>query len=137
MSESRMHMDFVNMVFNYVCTLVPECSRSFIEIDSPDSQKKPDRTIDNFVPDVLFDAGSSLIIGEAKTPDDVDRDHSVSQYKSYLNACKMNSGFSCLVLGVSWDTFIAAKNLIRKLKKEMDSSTQVFVVCENGMVCEI
>jgi hypothetical protein len=130
-------MNFVGIVYDYVCGIVPESSRSFIEVDSPDSKKKPDRTIDNFVPDVLFDAGNYLIIGEAKTPEDVDRDHSLSQYTSYLMACKSHAGFSCIVVGVSWDTFIAAKNIFRKLKKELNVSTRVHILCENGIEAEV
>lgn len=117
--------------------MLPECSRSFIEADSPDSIKRPDRTIDNFVPDVLFDSGDQLIIGEAKTPEDVDRSHSLSQYKSYLSACMSHIGYSCLVICVSWDTFVSTKNIFRKLKKDMGISTLVIVLCENGMEAHI
>jgi hypothetical protein len=133
MPESRAHMDFVEKIYSYIAENVSERSRGFIEVDSPDSLKKPQRTYENFVPDVLLDTEDYLIIGEAKTANDVDRNHSISQYTSYLRACDCHEGNCFIVVCVSWDTFISVKNIFRKIKQDTGSVIRVHILSENGM----
>ena len=67
MSESSVHMHYVNQLLLFAKKLIPEDKHSFIFVDQPDSFQKPPRTNLNFIPDLYYRLNDFLVIGEAKT----------------------------------------------------------------------
>ena len=115
MSESRSHIELVKVAYQYIINLVPEEKRCLIQIDSADSMR-PNKVRGGFIPDVQFWDESLYVIGEAKTLNDFEREHSREQYISYINECKDFQGKSILVVAVPWQLVITAKNYFLRLK---------------------
>lgn len=59
-----------------------------------------------------------LIIGEAKTSNDIERLHSRLQYESYIQKCSTFPGQAMFIIAVPWMDRAAAHNIIRKICKK-------------------
>lgn len=57
------------------------------------------------------------MIGEAKTPRDIQTQHTEVQLRSYLHACSLSPD-SVFVLGVPWEYSAMAYNLLKFLKRK-------------------
>lgn len=73
-------------------------------------------TAEGFRPDVFYQYGDTLIIGEAKTSDDVGRLHSREQYDSYLKKCALFDGKAYFIAAVYWGDKAQLHNILRKIK---------------------
>lgn len=132
MAESLQHINLVKNIYNYAINVIPMDYSKLIMIDSPESCLKPSRTSEGFVPDLYYCHNELLLIGEAKTSDDFDRPHSISQYMSYLKECACFEGNSLMVIAVPWTEYITAKNLIRRIKKHNEFEVEIIVINNNG-----
>lgn len=132
MAESAIHMGYVSLIKEYVESILPEIEHFHILVDSPTSMEKPPHVINNYVPDLYYNHGEQLIIGEAKTDEDFDRPHSLDQYLSYLQECSRFPGDSVLILSGSWRISASISNLLRIMKKKADISVKVIVLNELG-----
>ena len=83
MGESRSHINLVNIALEYIRTLVPQEQWTLIEVDSADSGR-PTNVTGRFIPDVQFWNNDLYILGEAKTINDFEREHSRKQYEAYF-----------------------------------------------------
>lgn len=128
MAESIAHIESVRIGIDYIKKLIPLDLHCLIQSDLPENKFKPERTIDNFVPDIRFDASAIKIIGEAKTYEDCMRKHSLDQYDSYLNECHLFSGTSHLVVVISMFAFPGVVNYFKRKKKELGSSTNIHII---------
>ena len=138
MAESSTHMQYVSILFEFVKHIVPQNNSSLILIDTPNSLEVPNSVIDGFRPDLSYKMGHFLIIGEAKTDDDVERRHSLNQYYSYLKEAEEFDGDSIVVFCVSWKMFSTLKNHLRALKKMHSfNRTKVIVLNNKGDVCSL
>lgn len=136
MSESRNHVKLVATVVEYVKTIVEPDLHAIIQYDSADSSR-PTRVIGNYIPDVYFWHADQLIIGEAKTMNDFDRQHSRDQYYAYINECKNFFGHATLIISVPWQMVSTAKNYFRRLKKDIDANIPIIIINELGRHFEI
>ena len=136
MSESRKHMDLVQIVLDYAKSVIDTDLHGIIQYDSPDTSRPP-RLIDNYVPDVYFCYKDLLIIGEAKTLDDFERVHSKKQFQSYIKECAAFPGHSIIVIAVPWQLIHTAKNHFRRLKLDANISTKIVVINELRSCFEI
>ncbi len=127
MGESIKHIELVNLIYEYVNNLayVENC---FIEVDSPYSLEKPAKTLDGFRPDILYSFSNDLIIGEAKTEFDYNKEHSLNQYKSYLKKCDCFQGNKLFILAVPLNVFISSKNLLLKIKKVNKFDVPIIII---------
>ena len=137
MPESRCHMDLVKIIIDYVNSIICDDERCFVAVDTPDSADKPDRLMDNYSPDLLLKTSEKLIIGEAKTDTDAEKQHSKLQYKSYINECKAFNGMSLLVVCVELYEYNFIKNLLRNLKSDAEYTGKIVVLNSVGGRCEI
>ena len=135
MSESRSHINLVQVAYEYIKNIVPEDKRILIEIDSADSDK-PREVDGRFIPDVQFWDDSLYIIGEAKTINDFEREHSREQYAAYIKECGNFNGKSMLVVAVPWQLVITAKNYFRRIKCT-NENFRVVILNELGGTIEI
>jgi hypothetical protein len=133
--ESLCHHRLVQILNRYVCNM-DDIVSDFVSCDIFESRENPQRMPAGFVPDLYYNYKNKVIIGEAKTSLDFDKDHSIEQYRSYLQYCGLHSEDSLFVLIVPWDTYISAKRLIRKLKGEK-SNFKIFIINDVGVVNEI
>jgi hypothetical protein len=88
MAESAQHIELVDLIIDWVRNEYSSNPAMLLFHDKPGAPKdqKPYR-INGFVPDVYaVDAPTTTtIIGEAKTPSDLETKHTISQIKGFLN----------------------------------------------------
>ncbi|AEV30221.1 hypothetical protein SpiGrapes_2458 [Sphaerochaeta pleomorpha str. Grapes] len=137
MAESSEHMKYVDILFSFVETLIPKEMGSLILVDKPSCREKPPRTSGNFTPDIIYKNQEVLIIGEAKTEDDVERRHSLSQYENYYLDAINFEGKSIVILSVPWFMKNTIKNVMRRIKQRYIRKIPVFVITELGGAEEI
>lgn len=116
MSESAQHQKLVNMIIEHVETIVGQDKKCFISSDEADGMSLSPLTAEGFRPDVFYQYGDTLIIGEAKTSDDVGRLHSREQYDSYLKKCALFDGKAYFIAAVYWGDKAQLHNILRKIK---------------------
>lgn len=128
MSESSNHQKLVGLIIEYVRERVGENYACFIETDLSDGSPLPQLTDEGFRPDVFFEYNGTLIIGEAKTSDDILREHSCQQYVSYLRKCSLYLGNSEFVIAVPWVDQATANNLLMKIKHDIPGNYNIKVL---------
>ena len=116
MSESAQHQKLVNMIVEHVETIVGQDKKCFISSDEADGMSLSPLTVEGFRPDVFYQYEDTLIIGEAKTSDDVGRHHSREQYDSYLKKCALFGGKAYFIAAVYWGDKAQLHNILRKIK---------------------
>ena len=85
--ESRTHHSLVTMLYEYISDF-SEVEQSLIESDIYEVGGSVTRMAEGFVPDLYYNHNKLTIIGEAKTEEDLERSHSIEQYKSYIKHLK-------------------------------------------------
>ena len=132
MSESRAHIDLVLIAAKHIKNTLPSDLAGLVQYDFPDAVR-PTKAIKDFIPDIYFWHEDILIIGEAKTINDFDRQHSVDQYTAYLKECHEFCGTSKLVIAVPWQLVATAKNYLRRLRTQLECEDVVIeVINEQG-----
>lgn len=124
------------MIVDHVQRIVPGDYFNLVRADLPEYEK-PSLTYDSYIPDVSFSYKGQLIIGEAKTFDDFNREHSRKQYEAYIQECMKFPGESIIVIAIPWQLFITAKNHFVLLKRKYTANVRVLVISENGLVDEV
>ena len=127
MSESIQHHQLVQVLKNEVKSIVPPECWGLVQIDSPDSLNLPPKTVEGYRPDIYYQFDKLLVIGEAKTSNDVERQHSRAQYESYLKECAIFSGQAILIVAVPLLEQASANNILRNLKKKHPGKYQIIV----------
>ena len=129
MAESSLHRDLVQLAINILKANIPESEHWLIKADT-DGFVRPRSVVNDFVPDVLFESDTLLIIGEAKTYDDFERKHSIEQYESYFEEFRICNKQSIFIISIPWGLFVTAKNYFRYLRRTTNTNVVVFVVNE-------
>ena len=117
MGESAEHLDLVQALRDYIESRLCGCYSLAVLGDLPGSsrQERPPR-IAGYIPDVYAtDAPTTqVIIGEAKTEDDLETEHSRRQLRAFIEflVCRERG---TLVLAVPWQAASAARNLAERL----------------------
>lgn len=128
MSESNQHQKLVKMIIENIANIVGKGSCCLIESDISDGQPLPPLTPEGFRPDVQFQYADVLIIGEAKTSKDVDGQHSLLQYDSYIKKCSLFQGKSIFILAVPWIEYATAYNIIKKIQKKYPGKYSIKII---------
>ena len=81
--ESLKHHNLVKKMNEYIVNY-ENAEISLVESDIFEVNGKVTRMPEGFVPDLYYKYNGLLIIGEAKTDSDFEREHSLQQYISYL-----------------------------------------------------
>ena len=118
MSESAQHQQLINQVINEVIGIVGSSNKCFIMSDAADGYSLPDLTEEGFRPDVFYQYADQMIIGEAKTSEDILRLHSRLQYESYIKKCSVFRGKAMFIIAIPWTEHAAIHNILRKLKSK-------------------
>lgn len=104
MAESSTHSLLVKLLTEWIANNLLNGDHGHLLVDSPERspQQKPPK-INGFVPDVYMSNSGEhkLIIGEAKTANDIESKHTIDQIKAYIQVCAADR-MSMLVLAVPW-----------------------------------
>lgn len=132
MPESASHKRLVDELTEWIRTEYDDNKGLFIWTDSPqDGTSKAPIRIEGFVPDVYakFLSQPRQIIGEAKTPRDLDTKHTEKQLTAFIRYCSKNKG-AFLVLAVPWDYVRYARSLIKYWKRLHQAENVEAIVLE-------
>ena len=119
---------------DYVSSIIPEDVKSLVLLDLSEYSRRPDRTNGNFIPDLYYKDARCLIIGEAKTMNDIDVKHSINQYKSYIEEASLFEEESHIVICTSLYSYARIKNLIKKMKAEQNSLAKFHILNDIGSI---
>jgi hypothetical protein len=121
MSESSYHTKMVQEISFWIDKSCSPAKDLIVLTDLPNTprQKLPE-IINNFRPDVFARSfnDKSIYIGEAKTGPDLERPHSISQIKTFLQYLS-NQESPTLIIATSWDMVRCARALVGALQKEV------------------
>lgn len=131
MTESAQHIKLVEIIAARAQKMVPEHYWPLIAIDTPTSNNLPQSTSEGFKPDLLYNFERMLIIGEAKTSQDIERPHSKSQYLSYIKECDAFAGQAFLIIAVPWTERITVANLIKRMFRQEESTNCHLIVLDD------
>lgn len=134
MPESRGHMNLVIALKKWVADQYFQGQSRSLLVDEPDSARgaKP-VDIGGHVPD-LFVPGLSdglLVIGEAKTANDLENTHTKSQIEAFLRYCSSRTE-AVFVMAVPWHMTRYARNLIANTKVKCGCEA-VFSIVLDGL----
>lgn len=132
MSESSQHFEFVNLLIQYAKTIVSSDRSALLIFDKPESQEKPPKTLEGFIPDLYYNDGNMQIIGEAKSFDDVVRNHSLAQYESYYKQAIAFEGVSIIIISCPIYSRNTVKNAFLRTRKKFTKNIPVHFVSEWG-----
>ena len=128
MSESAQHQQLVRLIIEDVVKEIGTSNTALIATDAVDGYALPPLTTEGFRPDVYYLFNNRMIIGEAKTSDDIERLHSKSQYESYIKKCSLFQGSATFILAVPWMDHATAHNIVRKIKKQYPGNYTVKIL---------
>lgn len=128
MSESANHKKLVELIIDYIGKEVGDDYICLIESDISDDHPLPQLTEEGFRPDVVFEFNGKMIIGEAKTSDDILREHSLRQYASYLRKCSFYNGSAEFVIAVPWMDYATAYNVVYKISRDFPGKYAIKVL---------
>ena len=114
MAESQLHRNYVASIVEWIHTRRNPNSNLIILTDDGTGrpQSKPQK-INGYFPDVFAKApgSSEVIIGEAKTANDLERPHTERQIAAFLTYIEVVGG-GTLVVAVPWFRAVSARELI-------------------------
>lgn len=128
MSESGQHKKLVQLIIEDISNTVGVDYCCLIESDLSDERPLPQLTPEGFRPDVMYQYGDIMFIGEAKTGDDVDREHSLKQYESYIKKCSLFSGQATFILAVPWLEYATVYNITKRIRKKYPGNYSVKII---------
>lgn len=133
MSESLKHYQLVMQLKKFVIENL-NVKKELINIDIVGDRTKILFT--GYKPDLFYEYDRT-IIGEAKTSMDVDREHSIEQYKSYLRYCDLKGNSSVVVINSSWTDSIYLSKILKNIKKENNYKTHIIIINDLDKVKDI
>jgi len=110
--ESQEHQDLVKLIIEWAEIKISPGKFSMLQVDNS-SFNAP--SIFNSIPDVFYEdpSQSLVILGEAKSINDFNTAHSLSQYKDYLNYMNNREGY--IVFACRWKIIKAFKEVINSV----------------------
>lgn len=138
MPESSTHMNFVDICGDYICkNVIPHGKQSYLLYDNSNSTQKPPIVIGGVRPDVYFNHGGLLVIGEAKTWNDVDNIHSLRQFECYFKECETFDGETVIVLCTTWSFAPQLWLIAKRMKINGPYKARIIVLYELGRYKEM
>ena len=135
--ESKKHHTLVKKIYEYVSGL-DSVSERLIESDIFEVSGSVTRMPEGVIPDLFYEHDNLVIIGEAKTDEDLEREHSLYQYQTYFNYIRNKShiGMECIfVIAVPWESTKAALRIIKRFSE--DIKVKLVIINELGVYKEL
>lgn len=114
MAESRLHKQLVRSIVSYIETM-PSCCADLIEADLDNYNTRATRVVGGYYPDVFYKDGNTIILGEAKTENDLINPHTTNQLLSYIDEVNLFSGNRHIVISVPIVIYCSLYNFINRL----------------------
>ena len=131
--ESLTHMAFVKKIADYVSTIPQDFTRNLLCVELPGEYNRCPQIIGGSIPDVFYNDSNYIILGEAKTDNDIDQEHTQRQLNDYINEARTYDADRNIVLCTSIMGFSRMKNIIvmKKTKEQLDDIKFHVIDCYN------
>ncbi len=133
MAESNQHAALVQIIISYIKREHAEVTALGIvdDLSNAIGAEKPNR-IEGFVPDVYaFDAPrTTTIIGEAKTKDDLETEHSKKQVAAFLSHLRYQDA-GIFIMAVPWQLKRRAQSIVSRLQKAAEAASVTVVTLDD------
>ena len=131
--ESLTHMSFVKKIADYVVTIPNDFTRNLLCVELPGEYNRCPQIIGRSIPDVYYNDPNCVIVGEAKTDNDIDRDHTLIQLNDYINEVRTYDAERNIVLCTSIIGFSRMKNIIvtKKMQEDLNDIRFHVIDCLN------
>ena len=131
--ESLTHMSFVKKIADYVSTIPGDFTRNLLCVELPGEYNRCPQIIGGSIPDVFYNDSNYIILGEAKTDNDIDQEHTQRQLTDYINEARTYDADRNIVLCTSIMGFSRMKNIIvtKKMKEQLDDIKFHVIDCYN------
>ena len=131
--ESLTHMTFVKKIADYVSTIPEDFTRNLLCVELPGEYNRCPQIIGGSIPDVFYNDSNYIILGEAKTDNDIDQEHTQRQLNDYINEARTYDADRNIVLCTSIMGFSRMKNIIviKKMKEQLDDIKFHVIDCYN------
>ena len=134
--ESIVHHKLVKVIYEYVSNQL-NINNSVIECDIFEIDGNVTRMQEGYVPDLYYKYNDLIIVGEAKTEQDLERIHSIKQLESYVNHLNnyINMGYQAvLIVSVPWEASISAYRMVKKIIN--NKNIKIIIMNELGVYKE-
>ncbi len=115
--ESLSHHNLVKEIYKYVIKQ-PNIYKELIESDIFEVAGTVTKMQEGYIPDLYYNHGDIVIIGEAKTEKDLNNLHSIRQLKAYVNHLSQYicTGYrATLIIAVPWEASITAYRMLKRI----------------------
>ena len=131
--ESITHMTFVKKIADYVSTIPEDFTRNLLCVELPGEYNRCPQIIGGSIPDVFYNDSNYIILGAAKTDNDIDQEHTQRQLNDYINEARTYDADRNIVLCTSIMGFSRMKNIIviKKMKEQLDDIKFHVIDCFN------
>lgn len=131
--ESITHISFVRKIADYVSTIPENFIRNLLCAELPDECNRCQPIIGGSIPDVFYNDSNYIILGEAKTDNDIDQEHTQRQLNDYICEVRTYDADRNIVLCTSIMGFSRMKNIIvrKKMKEQLDDIKFHVIDCYN------
>ena len=134
--ESNVHHNLVKKTNEFVSNQL-NIKKSVIECDIFEISGNVSRMEEGYVPDLYYNYNELIIIGEAKTENDLERTHSLQQFESYIKHLdkyyKMRYK-AVLIVAVPWQASISAYRILKRMI--FDKNIKLIIINELGVYKE-
>jgi hypothetical protein len=121
MGVSDLHVNLVQELANWVNLNCQASERALMLLDLPETRQGSNPPIiGGFIPD-LYIKSNRLVIGEAKTAGDLDRQHTRDQLTEYIKYLNQRQD-SLLLIAVPWYCVPRAKSMVRNIVAKLDAN---------------
>jgi hypothetical protein len=126
-------MSFVKKIADYVSTIPQDFTRNLLCVELPGEYNRCPQIIGGSIPDVFYNDSNYIILGEAKTDNDIDQEHTQRQLNDYINEARTYDADRNIVLCTSIMGFSRMKNIIvtKKMKEQLDDVKFHVIDCYN------
>lgn len=127
--ESLTHMNFVKRIAEYIPSIPNDFTHNLLCVELPGEYSRCPQIIGGSIPDVFYNDSDYVILGEAKTDNDIDKDHTLRQLDDYINEVRTYDANRIIVLCTSILGFSRMKNIvITKKNREQLNDIQFHVL---------
>ena len=133
MPESLTHMTFVRKIVDYIPRIPDTFTHNFLCVELPGEYNRCPQIIGRSIPDVFYNDSNYVILGEAKTDNDIDNEHTQSQLNDYISEVRTYNAKRNIVLSTSIMGFSKMKNIIvtKKKREQLDDISFHLIDCYN------
>ena len=126
-------MTFVKKIADYVSTIPEDFTRNLLCVELPGEYDRCPQIIGGSIPDVFYNDSNYIILGEAKTDNDIDQEHTQRQLNDYINEARTYDADRNIILCTSIMGFSRMKNIIviKKMKEQLDDIKFHVIDCFN------